>query len=399
MKDLAILNDAYVASCEGVIVDAGPQAQFRSSVQMEPGATIIDAGGGVVAPGFVDPHTHLVFAGWREVEFGQRLGGVPYMDILKAGGGIISTVSRTRDATGEDLLRAVLGRLDAAMSWGTTTLEAKSGYGLSTSAEMKLLQVLAGANARHPVDVVPTFMGAHAVPPEFKGDADGYVDLVVEEMIPEVARAELARFCDVFCEEGVFTASQSRRILLEAKRHGMGAKAHADELAPSGGAELAAEVGAVSAEHLLIASDSGLEMMRDAGCVAVLLPVAPFFLGKDRFAPARKMIDMGLPVALATDFNPGTSTAQCLPLVMTLAMIKMGMTAEECFAATTINAAYAVGLGDTAGSLERGKWADIVVFGAKDYREVPYRFGANLAKWVVKKGKVVGRDGAVIRKE
>jgi len=398
MRDLEILTNAYVAAFRGVIVDVGPQADFRSRVDMEPEAALIDAAGGVVAPGFVDPHTHLVFAGWREMEFGQRLSGAPYMDILKAGGGIISTVAKTRAASERDLLQAVLGRLDTAMSWGTTTMEAKSGYGLTTQSELKLLRVLADAGSAHPVEVVPTFMGAHAVPPEFKGDPDGYVDLVVEEMIPAVAGAGLARFTDVFCEEGVFTAEQSRRMLLEAKRYGMGAKAHCDELAPSGGAEIAAEVGAVSAEHLLMASDDGLEMMKGAGCVAVLLPVAPFFLGKDRYAPARKMIDMGLAVALATDFNPGTSTAQGLPLVMTLAMARMGMTAEECFSAATINAACAVGLGDTVGSLETGKWADLAVFGAEDYREIPYRFGANLAKWVIKKGRVVAGEGAAVRR-
>jgi imidazolonepropionase len=397
MRDLGIVNHAYVAARDGTIVRVGPMAELHHHVAPGPGALVIDAAGGVVTPGLIDPHTHLVFAGWRAREFTLRLEGASYLEILESGGGIISTVRNTRAASERRLLDDVLDRLDLFLAAGTTTVEIKSGYGLETGEEMKCLRVISAAGRIHPVDVVPTFMGAHAIPPEFGRDAAGYVEVLVREMIPAVARAGLAKYADVFCEKGVFGVEESRRILLEAKRFGMGAKIHADELSCLGGAELAAEVGAVSAEHLLMSSQRGLEMMRDAGCVAVLLPVVPFFLGQEGYAPARKMIDMGLPVALATDFNPGTSTAQGIPLVMTMACAMMKMSPEECFTAATVNAAWAIGLGDRLGSLEPGKQADLVVFSAETYHEVPYRFGANLARHVIKRGKLVASNGKVER--
>ncbi|NPV71009.1 MAG: imidazolonepropionase [Firmicutes bacterium] len=393
MRDLGIIEDGYFASLEGVIVDAGPQREFERRVEPLPGATVIDAKGGVVSPGFVDPHTHLVFAGWRAGEFAMRIEGRTYLEIHKAGGGINSTVESTRASDEPTLLSRALERLDECLKWGTTTVEVKSGYGLDTGNELKCLRVVSKAAQVHPAGVVGTFMGLHAVPPEFAGNADGYVDLIVNEMLPAVQQQGVARFADVFCEKGVFTPGQSRRVLVEAGRRGMRAKVHADELAPSGGAELAAEVGAISAEHLMMASDRGLEAMRGAGCVAVLLPGTPFFLGGHAYAPARRMIDMGLPVALGTDFNPGSCTLQVMPVAMTIACTQMRMTPEECFTAATVNAACATGIGDRVGRIERGMAADAVVFDAGDYREIPYRFAANLATCVIKSGRVVARDG------
>ena len=389
MSEIGLVRRGFVAARGGRVVAAGPEAEMDCMLSVAGDAVVVDAGGGVVTPGLVDPHTHAVFMGWRAEEFAMRLKGVPYLEILSAGGGILSTVRRTREAGEEELVSELVGRLDEAVSWGTTTMEVKSGYGLSTAEEMKLLRVLGKASEVHPVDIVPTFMGAHAIPPEFKGDPDGYVEVVVREMIPAVAEKRLAVFCDVFCETGVFSIEQSRRVLKEGLRYGLRPKIHADELTDLGGAGLAAELKAVSAEHLLRISAENILRMRDAGCIGVLLPGTPFFLGEEEYAPARTMIEAGLPVALGTDFNPGTCTIQSLPIIMGIACTRMRMTPEECLSAVTINAAHAIGLGGSVGSLEPGKKADIAVFDVEDYREIPYRFGTNLIRTVIKDGRVV----------
>ncbi len=354
--------------------------------------TVIDASGKLVTPGLVDPHTHVVFAGTREKELGMRLNGATYMEIMNAGGGIHNTTSRTREADEEQLIRETERRLDRFLAHGVTTIEAKSGYGLRLEDELKQLRVARALNDRHPVDLVSTFMGAHAVPRECKGDPDAYVRLVTEEMIPVVAREGLAEFCDVFCEENVFTPEQSRVILEAGKRWGLTPKIHADEIVPYGGAELAAEVGAVSAEHLLRASDEGIRAMAAKGVIAVLLPGTAFFL-MTKPAEARKMIDAGVPVALSTDRNPGSCPTESLPFIMNLACFTMRMTPEEALTAVTVNAAHAIRRADRIGSLEAGKQADLVIFDAPNYLYLQYHYAVNLVETVVKKGRVVIRDG------
>jgi imidazolonepropionase len=353
---------------------------------------VIDAGGRLVMPGMVDPHTHLVFAGSREYELEMRLNGATYLEILRAGGGILATTRKTRAATEEELAWETKKRLNRFLLHGVTTVEAKSGYGLTVEDELKMLRVAKRLNEEHPVDIVSTFMGAHAVPPEYKENPDAYVDLVIEEMIPRVARENLAEFCDVFCEEGVFTVEQSERILEAGKRHGLRPKLHADEIEPMGGAELAARVGAVSADHLLKVSDEGIRRMAEAGVVAVLLPGTAFFLMAE-YARARHMIDQGVPVALATDRNPGSSPTESLPLIMNLACLQMKMTPAEVISAATINAAHAVSRARQVGSLEPGKQADILILDAPNYPYLQYHFGVNLVDTVIKKGKVVVEGG------
>ncbi|MGF7086590.1 imidazolonepropionase [Kroppenstedtia sanguinis] len=389
MEALQIIENGSVWVEEGIIQFVGTDTQVREQVgsRLET-AEVVDATGRLVTPGLVDPHTHLVFAGSRENEFEMRLQGATYMDIMEAGGGIHATTSATREADEEQLYQESQRRLDSFLRHGVTTLEAKSGYGLSLEHELKQLEVAQKLNQDHPVDVVSTFMGAHAVPSAYKDRPDDFVELVIQEMIPEVARRKLAEFNDVFCERGVFTPDQSRRILEAGKEYGLAPKIHADEIEPYGGAELAAQVGAVSADHLLKASDAGIQAMAEAGVVAVLLPGTAFFLMAE-MAEGRKMVDAGVPVALSTDCNPGSSPTISLPLIMNLGCLQMGMTPAEVLTATTINAAHAIRRGHEIGSLEPGKKADLVLFDVPNYMGLQYHYGSNHTQTVIKDGKVV----------
>jgi len=394
--------EPVVAAWDGRIVAAGRRADVTRALEGQglPLARFarVDARGGTVTPGLVDPHTHLLFAGTRERELELRRGGAGYLEILAAGGGILATVAATRAASADDL--AAHGRrwLDEMLGHGTTTVEAKSGYGLDVATELRLLEVAHGLGAEGPVEVVPTYLGAHAVAPEFRalrrGATAAYVRNVVEEQLPAVASQGLARFCDVFCEKGVFSAEQSRLILETALGLGMGARLHADELAPSGGAELAAEIGALSADHLAAPSAAGIDALAAAAAsghpvVATLLPATTWFLMSDHYAPARELIDRGVPVALGTDFNPGTSPTASLPLVMTVACLALKLSPAEALAAVTVNAAHSLGLGDEIGSLESGKAADLVVWRVPSADQIPYWPGADLVRTVVKRGRIV----------
>ena len=384
LGDLGIIEDACVAVKEGKICWVGQNEELKS-----PADKVIDASGRVVMPGFVDSHTHLVFAGSREDEFELRLEGVSYTEIMNKGGGIRSTVRATRKASKEELCYLGSRRLDMMRSWGTTTAEAKSGYGLTVEDELKTLEVIEKLNREQVIDLVPTFLGAHEVPDEYRENRRAYIQLLTEELIPEVAKRDLAEFCDVFCEEGVFTSQESRTILERGKEFGLRPKIHADELSSSGGAELAGEVGAISAGHLNHASDEGLAAMRDAGTIAVLLPGASLFLGKVEPPPVRKMIDLGLPIALASDFNPGSSPVYAMPIVISLACLLLKLSPAEAIAASTLNGAYAVARGETVGSIEVGKDADLLILSANNYREIPYWFGHNPVDVVIKKGEIV----------
>ena len=357
----------------------------------------LDAAGGTVTPGLIDPHTHLLFAGSRERELELRQQGAGYLEILAAGGGILSTVAATRAATADEL--AAHGRrwLDEMLGHGVTTIEAKSGYGLDLPTELRLLEVAHLLDGEGPIEIVPTWLGAHAVPPEFRDRRDGteaYVRVLLDEQLPGIVAQGRAVAADVFCEQGVFTADQARRILTAAAGYGLRPRLHADELAPSGGAELAAEIGASTADHLATPSEAGIAAMARAAAegrpvVATLLPVTTWFLMKDHHAPARTFIEHGVPVAIGTDFNPGTSPTASLPLAMTAACLNLRMTPDEVLAAVTINAALALGLADEIGSLEDGKQADLVVWAVPTSRQIPYWPAADLVRTVVKRGKVV----------
>ena len=414
--DLALLDAAdaggpgapgapVVACWEGRVVGVGPRDRLERSLELSgyPMSRFarLDADGGVVTPGLVDPHTHLLFAGSREGELVQRQQGAGYLEILAAGGGILATVAATRKASAEELTAHGRRWLDEMARHGVTTIEAKSGYGLDLATELRLLEVAFELGREGPVDVVPTFLGAHAVPPEYRSRPDGteaYVRSVIEEQLPGVAAQGRAVSCDVFCEQGVFSADQSRRILQAAAAFGMSVRLHADELAPSGGAELAAELGALSADHLHTPSDEGVAALAAAAVgehptVATLLPGTTWFLMAGSAAPARRLVEAGVPVALGTDFNPGTSPNPNLPLVMTIACLEMALSPAEALAAVTINAAHAVGVADRAGSLESGKLADAVVWRASTVGQLPYWVGADLVDAVVKRGRIVYRRG------
>jgi imidazolonepropionase len=380
-----------VVRCEGRdVVFVGERAEHDR--RFPPADATLDAGGGTIVPGFVDPHTHLPFAGYREGEFDRRIKGEKYAAIAAAGGGIVATVAATRKASEDELLALTLSRLDRQLACGTTTTEAKSGYGLDRDNELKQLRVLREAATRHPVEIAPTAMPGHEVPPEWRHDPDGYVEHVVAEIYPAIAAAGLAEAVDVFCEKGVFSPAQTRRLLADAPRHGWRIHLHADELTNLGGAELAAEVGAASASHLLHVSDIGIAALAAARVVAVALPGVSFFL-RDRWAPVRKLVDAGVPVALATDCNPGSSHTESLPAIMALACLGAGLTSEEALVAATLNAAAALGRADRVGSLELGKQADLVVLDAPSPQHLVYHFGVNLVRHVVKAGRVVVRDG------
>lgn len=395
MNQLAIIEDGSVWLEDGKIMRVGTDAELAAEYGQRSGeALVIDASGKLVTPGLIDPHTHLVHAGSRQNEFNMRLNGATYMEIMNNGGGIHATTRATREASAEQLFTESKKRLDQFLLHGVTTVEAKSGYGMSLDVELKQLEVAKLLDEKHPADVVSTFMGAHAVPLEYRERPDDFVDLLIREMIPEVARRQLAEFNDVFCERGVFTPEQSRRILEAGRQHGLLPKIHADEIEPYQGAELAAEIGAVSADHLLRASERGIQMMADAGVIAVLLPGTAFFLMAES-ANGRRMIDAGVAVALSTDCNPGSSPTVSMPLIMNLGCLKMGMTPAEVLTAATINAAHAIRRGDQIGSIEPGKQADITIFDVPDFMTLQYRYGVNHVHTVLKKGRVVVSEGSL----
>jgi len=392
MRELSIVERGAVALQGDRIVLVGNTEDVLAKAGNA--AKTIDASGKVVLPGFVDPHTHVIFAGDRASEFELRLQGASYMEIMAAGGGIMNTVRATRAASLDEIVRQSRERLDTMLAHGTTTAEAKTGYGLDTENELKMLEVMRLLDESHPVNLVPTFLGAHAIPSEYKGRTDEYVRVVVEEMMPALeAQGYLGHdpppFCDVFCEDGAFSVEQSRRILQKARELGMGLKIHTDEFKALGGTALAVELGATSADHLACTPDEEIRLLADSETVGVLLPGTPFGLAEDHYAAARKMIDAGVAVALATDLNPGTCYCESMPFIMALACRHMGMTPAEAIVASTINAAHAVGLGHEVGSLEVGKKADLLILDSPDYRHLSYRFGSNLVQTVIKAGHVV----------
>jgi imidazolonepropionase len=394
--------DAPVIACwEGRILAVGPRAAVEAALAAQgyPASRFarLDAAGGSITPGLIDPHTHLLFAGSREDELAMRQRGASYLEILDAGGGILSTVAATRAASEAELLAHGRRWLTEMLGHGVTTVEAKSGYGLDLETELRLLEVAHRLAGEGPVDVVPTWLGAHAVPAEYRARPEGtdaYVRTLLDEQLPGVAAQGRARFADVFCEAGVFTTDQSRRILDAAAGFGLGVRLHADELTPSGGAELAAELGAASADHLATPSQAGIRALaaaaeRDQAVVATLLPVTTWFLMKDHHAPARAFIDAGVPVAIGTDFNPGTSPTPSLPLAMSFACINLGLSPDEALVAVTINAARALSLEDEVGSLEPGRLADLVIWRTPSTMQIPYWPAADLVRTVIKRGRIV----------
>ncbi|RJQ49501.1 MAG: imidazolonepropionase [Desulfobacteraceae bacterium] len=389
MNVLGVIEDGALLIEDGIITALGPTGdileRFDERGLAGEGFTVIDAEGKAVLPGFVDSHTHFVFDGYRADEFSWRLQGVSYMEILRRGGGILNTVSATRKASEESLIASGKRRLDSMLSYGVTTVEGKSGYGLDRVTEIKQLAAMAALDRTHPMDVASSFLGAHAVSADYRGKEDAYIDFMIESVLPEVSRQRLAEFCDIFCEKGVFSIEQSRRLLTAAKQSGLKIKLHADEIVPLGGAELAAELGAVSADHLLHCSDQGIRDLAAAGVIATLLPATAFSL-REPYARAREMIDHGCAVALATDFNPGSCFTESIPLVFALATLYMKMTAEEAVTALTLNGAAALDRADTIGSLDVGKKGDAVVLSYPSYRFLPYRIGVNCVEQVVKSG-------------
>jgi imidazolonepropionase len=403
LGDLGLIPDGALAISGDTIVAAGPSAELRAQYTA---ARELDARGRVVVPGFVDAHTHVVFAGDRAGEFAQRLAGATYLEIMEAGGGIMATVRATRAAGRAALVAETRARLDRMLAHGTTTVEAKTGYGLDTATELKLLDVLAELAAGHPVDIVPTFLGAHAIPAEFRGNSDAYTQLVIDDMLPALASWEAraraagvpfpshrgaghATFVDVFCEDGAFTLEQTRRILTAAQAAGFPLKVHVDEFKALGGTRLAVELGALTVDHVVSTPADELELLAASEVIAVGLPGTPFGLAQRDYTPAQALLAAGGALAVASDCNPGTSWCESLQMALALACRYMRLTPAQALAAVTIDGAYAVGLGDRVGSLEPGKQADVVVLDVPDYRHLGYRYGTNLAATVVKSGRVV----------
>ena len=386
MKDLQVLRGKAIYIKEGIIEKIGEEKDILELGDKN--TEIVDANGKTVLPGFVDSHTHFVFGGYREDEFNLRLQGVGYMEIMEKGGGINASVNATKNASFEDLYRAGWDRLNSMVEFGVTSVEGKSGYGLYKDTELKQLEVMKKLKEDHPVDIITTYMGAHSLPDEYKDREDEFIDYLIEENLEEVKDRDLAEFCDIFTEKNVFSIEGSRRLLMKAKELGFKTKIHADEIYPLGGAELAAEVGTVSADHLLQASDEGLFAMRDKGVIATLLPGTAFSLKED-YARARFMIDNGLAVALATDYNPGSCYTNSIPLVIALATIYMGMSIEETITALTLNGAAAVDRADSIGSIEEGKKADLVILKADSYKFLSYNIGVNIVDRVIKGGKLI----------
>lgn len=387
MSELSVIEDGTVVVTAGVISFVG-KSDEKLPVENIENYEIIDASGKAVLPGFVDSHTHLVFGGYREEEFSWRMRGDSYMSIMERGGGIHSTMNATRKASFEELAEAGKKRLDKMLKLGVTTVEGKSGYGMDKATELKQLEVMKYLNENHSVDIVSTFLGAHATPTEYKSREDDFIDYLINEVMPEVKEKKLAECCDIFCEKNVFDIEQSRRYLLAAKELGFKLKIHADEIVRLGGAELAVELGALSADHLLQASDKGIEMLAGSKTVATLLPCTAFSLKED-YACGRYMIDKGCAVALATDLNPGSSFTSSIPLTFALACNYMQLSPEEAVTALTINAAAALGRADKIGSIDVGKQGDLIVLEFPSYKFLPYHIGMNIVERVVKKGKIV----------
>ncbi|CAH0169499.1 Imidazolonepropionase [Peribacillus sp. Bi96] len=392
MSELGLIEDGSIWMESGLIQAIGTTKELEElyADRMHE-AEVFDATGHLVTPGLVDPHTHVVYGGSREREFEMRLEGATYMDIMNAGGGIHATTRMTREASEEELMEQTTRRLDSFLAHGVTTVEGKSGYGMNLETELKQLRVMKKLQEEHPIDLVPTFMGAHAVPKDYKGREDEFVDHLINDMLPIVSEEKLAEFNDVFCEKGVFTPEQSERILTAGKKYGLIPKIHADEIEPYGGAELAAKIGAISAEHLLKASDEGITAMAKSGTIACLLPATALYL-REEAAPGRRMVDEGVAVAISTDCNPGSSPTTSMPLVMNLACISMRLTPAEALTAATYNAACAINRQEKVGSLEVGKQADVVLWNVENYQELQYLFGVNHVKSVWKNGVQVVND-------
>jgi len=393
-EDKQIL-DGYVLIADGRIMGTGEGDPPKALTGDE--TAFIDARGKTVTPGLIDAHTHLIHYGSRENELSLKLKGTSYLDILKAGGGILSTVRQTREASSEELKKKAEKSLDQMLLHGTTTAEAKSGYGLDFDTEIRCLRTAAELGREHPVDVVTTYMGAHAVPPEFKDNPSDYVDFMIREVMPYIAENRLAEFMDIFCEEGVFSVEESRKLMLEGQKLGFGLKIHADEIVPLHGAELAAELGAVSAEHLIAASDEGIEAMSRSGVTAVLLPGTSFYLMIGRYAEAGKMLEKGVRVALATDYNPGSCPTENLQAIMTFACMGMKLLPDEILRCMTINAAHALNRAAEIGSIEAGKKADLVIFDTPNIDYIVYHFGVNHVDQVIKNGQPVVDQGRLLR--
>ena len=383
MRNLGVIEKATVLIQNGLFNWIGPSIEFNQT--MDENIDIIDGSDLVGLPGFVDSHTHLLFAGTREDEFAMRLEGKTYREIAQAGGGILSTVQATRTATKKELKKFARRHLDTILSEGTTTVEIKSGYGLNEKDEIKLMEAINELSEECLIDIAPTFLGAHAVPPEFKNNSNGYVDLICARMLPYLAQRKLAKFCDAFCEQGYYSVEQCRRIFDMAQQLGMRIKIHADQLTQIGASKLAAEMGALSADHLEQIDDAGIAALRQSRTIATVLPGVSFFLNCD-YPPARKIIDAGVPLAIASNFNPGSCMSYSIPMMMTIACTHMAMTPEEAITASTLNGAAALGLSENLGSIEVGKQADIVLYDVPSYRYLAYHFGTNHVAKVIKHG-------------
>ncbi|MBA7518109.1 Imidazolonepropionase [subsurface metagenome] len=388
MAELAPIHDGAVAISGNSIVFVGTTHELFSNFSPKGKTVIIDATNRLVTPGFVDPHTHIIFDGFRENELEMKLAGKTYLEILESGGGILKTVKATRKASLEILIQNGKKILNRMMEYGTTTMETKSGYGLDVENEIKSLLAAKKLNLEHPMDVISTFLGAHAVPPEYEGETDDYVELIISEMIPKVAQEELAEFCDVFCEEGIFSVVQTKKILKAAMKYGLKPQIHIDEIIDTSGALLAAELNAVQTGHMLKSNDEGLRAMRKAQTIATLLPGTPFCLMMRDYAPARKIIEYGIPIALATDLNPNCWT-ESMQIIIALACYHMKLSPAEALTAATINAACALQKQEQIGSIEVGKKADLIIFDVPNHNFLPYQFGVNLVSKVIKNGKIV----------
>lgn len=387
MSDIGVIKQGAVVIEEGTIKAAGKTEDILKSYN-EDEYEVIDALNKAVLPGFVDSHTHFLFGGYRAEEFSWRLSGYSYMDIMQRGGGIINSVKATREASKTELIKEARKRLDSMLSFGVTTVEGKSGYGLDLENEIKQLEVMKELNKEHPIDIVNTFLGAHAIPLEYKENGDGYIEFIINKVLPIVKERKLAEFCDVFCEKNVFTIEQSRRLLLAAKKMGFNLKLHADEIVRLGGAELAAELGAISADHLLQASNEGILAMAKAGVIATLLPCTAFSL-REEYARGREMIDSGCAVALATDLNPGSCFTESIPLVFALACLQMKLSIEEAVTALTINGAAALRREKEIGSIDPGKKGDLIILEFPSYKYIPYHIGVSTVERVIKGGKII----------
>jgi imidazolonepropionase len=387
MSELHLINNGAVVIEDGIIKAVGSTEDILKNYD-ESKFEVIDATGKAVLPGFVDSHTHFVFGGYRAEEFSWRLRGDSYMDIMLRGGGIANSVNATKEASSEELYKVGLKRLNSMLSFGVTTVEGKSGYGLDFDTEIKQLEVMKEIDKKHPIDVVSTFLGAHSVPKDYKGKEDEFIEFIIEKVLPVVKEKELAEFCDIFCEKNVFSVEQSRKLLTKAKEMGFKLKLHADEIVQLGGSELAAELGAVSADHLLQASDKGIKDMSEAGVVCTVLPCTAFSL-KEHYARARFMIDNGCAVAIATDLNPGSCFTESIPLAFALSTLYMGMNTEEAVTALTINGAAAVNRAESIGSIDVGKKGDIIILEFPSYKYIPYHIGVSTVEKVVKNGALV----------